>query len=323
MAEKKSLFRQSSLERFVSPEQLDQRLTVVPPIGWMALIALAGLLAAACVWGIFGSIPEKVYGTGVLLYGDGIAGIVSQTGGRVTDLSVREGDYVEKGQVIARVEQEELINGIAACRREIAELEAAGQQEAESSNLQERRMELESLLFQLARRDVIRAGYSGRILDLHLQRDDFVAEGDVVGSLIRDTKAKENTAVVLYLPIEQGKRVQEGMAVNVSPSTVNREEYGYISGRVKSVSEYAVTRESMLNTLRNEQMVHAFAGEDAVMEVRVELLRSAATVSGYRWSTEEGAPTTIAAGTICEGEIRVASRRPVDLVLPFLRGLFG
>lgn len=328
MAEKKNLFRPEPLNRFVSPEQLEQRLTVVPPTGWLALLALAALLAAVTAWGLFGSVSEKVHGSGLLLYGDGIAGILARTSGRVTDLSVREGDFVEKGQAIARVEQGELIDRIETCRQAIAELETANPEDGQTGpearrELLERRLELEGLLLELEQRDTINAVYSGQILDLRIQKDAVVAEGDMVGSLIRDSKAKENTSVVLYVPMEQGKRIREGMTANVSPSTVNREEYGYIIGQVKSISEYAVTRESMLNTLYNEQMVHAFAGEDtAVMEVRIELFRSTETVSGYRWSTQDGAPTVIEAGTICQGEVWVASRRPIDLVLPFLRGLF-
>jgi hypothetical protein len=59
------LFRASALDRLSSPEQLDERLQVVPPRTWFALGALAALLLAGGVWSVFGHIPLRVSGEGV------------------------------------------------------------------------------------------------------------------------------------------------------------------------------------------------------------------------------------------------------------------
>ena len=52
MSENK-IFRKVSLDRLSSPEELDQRLTVVSPIGWVALIAVALLISAGFIWGFW------------------------------------------------------------------------------------------------------------------------------------------------------------------------------------------------------------------------------------------------------------------------------
>lgn len=50
MSENK-IFRKVSLDRLSSPEELDQRLAVTTPIGWLALVSISLLVTAALIWG--------------------------------------------------------------------------------------------------------------------------------------------------------------------------------------------------------------------------------------------------------------------------------
>jgi multidrug resistance efflux pump len=104
----KSLFREEAMDKTLSPDELDRLMRVTDPRGWLALVALLALVAAAVVWGVFGSVPVEVSGDkGVLLAGDSRSPAVSQTSGLVTDVPVEIGDYVHKGQVLARVHPNE------------------------------------------------------------------------------------------------------------------------------------------------------------------------------------------------------------------------
>ena len=49
-----TIFRQKSLERISSPEQLNDYIRVSTPSVWMLLTAIMVLLAGICVWGVFG-----------------------------------------------------------------------------------------------------------------------------------------------------------------------------------------------------------------------------------------------------------------------------
>ncbi len=49
-----NLFRQKSLERISSPEQLSSYIRVATPSVWLLLTAIVILLAGVCVWGVFG-----------------------------------------------------------------------------------------------------------------------------------------------------------------------------------------------------------------------------------------------------------------------------
>lgn len=49
-----NLFRQKSLDRISSPEQLNEYIRVSAPPVWMLLAAIVILLVGVCVWGVFG-----------------------------------------------------------------------------------------------------------------------------------------------------------------------------------------------------------------------------------------------------------------------------
>ena len=119
---KNTVFRRASLERLVSPEQLDTLIRVTTPTGWAVHLTLLALLAAVVVWGVLGSITTTIEGQGIIVTSGGVRTIQHISGGRVTDIAVRPGDLVEKGEVIARVNQDELINEIAEERIKLEEL---------------------------------------------------------------------------------------------------------------------------------------------------------------------------------------------------------
>ncbi|MCF0106749.1 MAG: hypothetical protein HUJ53_08315 [Holdemanella sp.] len=58
--EKKSIFRQKSIDRISSPEQLDQYLQVTRPSTWIILSAVIILLAGFISWGFIGRLDTKI-----------------------------------------------------------------------------------------------------------------------------------------------------------------------------------------------------------------------------------------------------------------------
>ncbi len=442
MSENK-IFRKVALDRLSSPEELDQRLTVVSPIGWMALVAVGLLILTGLVWGIFGRISDKAVGSGIIISGGGITGVVHHAAGQVTDVSVRDGDRVAKGQVIARIEQIGLVAEINKSKENLAaaktidpdKLELSGDKlnfnvygqlseiykdyltaqanvntqkkyyESEKANAenelalaktqydaglrkynnykilyeqgavsQDELLEVEQEYMtriyntkkynlnelplaqlkeaetafaaqkqrlkdtitvyitdlekniQKMQRDLLNnndviAGAAGRVLEMQIKKGDMLQAGSVVCTIAEENEQTDSLEAILYVPVEQGKRIIPGMEVNISPSTVKKEEEGFMLGNVVAVSEYPASSQRIALTLGNPDLVQQLSGNSASLEVRVKMIMDSATVSGYKWSTPEGPAIVIDDGTFCIGEVKVAQKRPISMVIPFIKKL--
>lgn len=134
----KPIFRKVALDRLSSPEQLDQVMQVTRPQGWVALASIGLLLVTALGWGMVGTLAEQVGGRGILVKSGGILEVVTEAGGRVTDVAVEVGDSVTQGQVVAWIAQPELLeesqaarNAVELLRREHLQLVAFRERDAE------------------------------------------------------------------------------------------------------------------------------------------------------------------------------------------------
>ncbi|MCR4626993.1 MAG: NHLP bacteriocin system secretion protein [Treponema sp.] len=117
------IFRKNALQKLSSPEQLDMTITILKPSSWITLCTLGVLLVTAIIWGIFGSIPEKVNGNGVLINSSGLTSITSASGGIVKDVFLEPGEIVHKNQIIARVERQDLLEQLQIASQKLVNLQ--------------------------------------------------------------------------------------------------------------------------------------------------------------------------------------------------------
>ncbi|HBC91995.1 MAG TPA: NHLP bacteriocin system secretion protein [Pelotomaculum sp.] len=158
----------------------------------------------------------------------------------------------------------------------------------------------------------------GRVVEVKVNKGDIVSPGARLFSLEREGSTIKLEAV-LYVPAEEGKKVLPGMEAFISPSTVKKEEYGYIVGRVTSVSEYPATSQNMMHSLGNEGLVSELVGQSASLEVHIDLTVDDSTVSGFKWTSPQGPSAKINSGTLCGGSVTVSEERPVSMVIPTLK----
>ena len=64
----RSIFRKEALERFSSPEQLDQLMQIVTLRSWLPIATLGALLGIGLLWSFWGRIPVTTTGRAFLVY---------------------------------------------------------------------------------------------------------------------------------------------------------------------------------------------------------------------------------------------------------------
>lgn len=72
-----SIFREKSLERISSPEDLDRYIRIPDPGIWLILAAMIVLLVSGCLWGILGRLETVVTVVGTVVGGEMTASLSS------------------------------------------------------------------------------------------------------------------------------------------------------------------------------------------------------------------------------------------------------
>jgi len=167
--------------------------------------------------------------------------------------------------------------------------------------------------------------------DITSPRRGEVLEVKVAGStvvppntaLLTIQPTEDNLEALAFIPAETAKDVVPGMGAEVSPSTVKREEFGFIRGKVKWIGEYPSSSAALMREFQNQSLVRSLTAEGPVTEVRVELMRDREAISGFQWSSSKGPPLKISGGTISQVTIVTSERRPVDVLKEYISAVSG
>ena len=310
----RQIFRKQALAKLSSPEQLDQLITVTDQKGWISLLAITIIIIGALLWSITGEIPVTVDGNGIILRRGGRHKIISIGSGLVTDLKIDLDDKVKEGDVLAIISQPELSFKIEKLANELKALKEA--KKSGEKYLQE--VKYLSLEVQETREiaelySKIKSPEDGHIVSLMIDKGDFVQKEKVVAIIEDPEKELES---IFFIPLESGKKIKPGMKVQIEPSIVKSEEFGFMIGEVFFVSEFPATRERMMEILENDQLVDNFSSGGAPLEIHVRLEEDESTESGFKWSSGKGPQLKISSGTLCSGTVVLKKFHPISLVIP-------
>jgi HlyD family secretion protein len=416
-----TLFRKQALERAASPERLDQLVQVIAPKNWLLLAALSSLVISGVIWSFVGRIPITVTGKGVLIYPGGVIDFQSPSSGRILNISVKVGDLVKKGDLLATIDQAELQKQLQQQQAKLTELIAQNQtantlqnrrsnseqsatsQQIRSLEIQlqtnqalmprlkdrwQRRLALKAqggisedtvleaermyqesadkvatlkaqiedltvkeqgvaekdfeasttrskqilevkqvigqLETQLKSNGQITSQHDGRILEITAMPGQVLTQGVRIGTIAAET---ENSTAELkgitFFADGDGKKIQPGMKVEITPATVQRERFGSIIAVVNDVSPFPVTQEGVARIVGHAAIAQNLTEKGAQIQVSAQLQQDPSTFSGLRWSSSKGPQLKVSSGTTATVQVTIEERTPISFVLPIFRSWTG
>lgn len=162
--------------------------------------------------------------------------------------------------------------------------------------------------------------YGGEVIELRVAPGSAVTAGLPMLSIQPDL---DQLDVLVYVPSVMAKQIHSGLEAQISPSTVRREEFGYLRGEVTSVADYPATPAALMRNFQNEPLVQSLTGGGPVTELHVRLVSDPATVSGYRWSSPLGPRLKLSSGTFVSAQIVTRRQHPIHLVIPSVKEMLG
>ena len=219
---------------------------------------------------------------------------------------------------------EELQRKLEELDVQIARLDQAELTEKSQQNLliKEAEGRVQRLARNLSHQSVIRASYSGKVLELNVAPGQVLAPGQQIG-LMENNAGTDSLVAVAYFPVKDGKKISTGMPTRITPTTVKKERFGSIVGSVTSVSSIPRSTDSIAATVGNKELAQSLGTGGAMIEVRSTLTPSDTASSGYEWSSGSGPDITVTPGMTVTIDATIEFRKPVTFLLPFLKELGG
>jgi HlyD family secretion protein len=178
--------------------------------------------------------------------------------------------------------------------------------------------DLNTLQERLLSSNVVRSPAEGTVIAVLAAIGDMVTGGSPMLSV---ASAGSGLDAIIFAPAKVGKLVEPGMPAMISPSTVKREQFGSIRGRVQTVSQFPSTKEAMMAVLQNRQLVDYLSAKGPPIALRIRLIENPDTYSGYLWSSSTGPKEQISPGSLAEARVTVRKQAPISLVVPALKRL--
>lgn len=169
--------------------------------------------------------------------------------------------------------------------------------------------------------DEIKAINPGKVATVEITKGKLVNKGSLVLTLKNNDEEGDTDCInaVCYVNLGDAKKLEPGMQTYIYPSTVDKNEYGHILGKVQSVSDHVATTSEMQQQLGNDSLVETFSKSGPTVEVICELEKDAGTSSGYRWSSDKGSEIKLSQGTMIDATIITEEKKPIDLLIPYIK----
>ncbi len=271
-----------------------------------------------------GAVPDDTVLQARQEYLDGLANI-DEAESQLKQLDVKEADALQ--QYLSNLNE---IKNIQAQLQEQNTKEAnIAQQDLETlttrkKEIQEVNREIARLQQEVSTNSQVISQHSGRVLEITVNPGQVVDAGTRLGSIDAENPSSKQVGIT-YFTVGDGKKIQPGMTLQITPQTVKRERFGGILGTVTTVSPFPITKEAATSVVGNPEVVEGLVSDkqDGLIQVYGDLELDSTTRSGYKWSSSKGPTLKISPGTTTTVRVKVEERAPITFVLPILRSTSG
>ena len=268
------LFRKKALEKLNSPQNLSEYVKVTSPSVYLVIGTLLLLAIGLVLWSFYGTVTDKVNVSGVVFPAQGTVGINIPNAGVVRTVYVHRGDHVNANQTVALVSIDQAYS-------------------------------------------IVTAPYDGTVLNYKAENDHFEAFESLVNlipdqpsQVTGDLHSAASNHIIAFVDFQTQRKLKNGMEVQVSPSNLPREKFGYITGEIVRLSQYPVDKKEVQKRLQVEEFANdIMPTQGSAFEIEIELHTIEGHPDQYAWSTARANKSSsdldknLSVGSFCDVQI--------------------
>ncbi|MEF9931133.1 MAG: hypothetical protein RR770_02360 [Bacteroidales bacterium] len=156
---------------------------------------------------------------------------------------------------------------------------------------------------------IVRAQVPGVVLSFKAENEHFSALEPTVYLLFQE-QAMINRELIAYVPFIELRKLKVGQQVQVTPSDLKREEYGYMIGHIASIANYPTTKEEAISQFKVQQFASEIFPTSTAYEVKITLDNDELHPNKIHWSRNKSKDIAISVGTFCNLQI-ITDRKPI------------
>ena len=135
--------------------------------------------------------------------------------------------------------------------------------------------------------------------------------GEPVAWLLPQTQQMAGREMLCYVTYNDLRKLKTGQQVQATPANMERENWGYIYGKVVGIEQYPTTRKEIINRVKLDPLAAFIQDGQAIYEVRVVFDTQD---DGLMWSREKSRNVAVGNGALCNIQV-ITEKKPVWRVL--------
>lgn len=251
-------------------------MTVIGPGNLLILLGIIIFLVGVIIYSV--TVPINITTTmdAVVSYGEGTAQVVVENEGILSQLSVSNGDYVKRGDLL----------GVLTTEGTAAQITSGAVLTDQEKSL-------------VKRQTMIVAMESGVVADLSFQDGAFLPKNSTLCQIVKRENEETTVVVLAYSSYEQAINVKQGDRAFVAVESAATDEYGYLRGIVRSVQLSGLSQE-----------------KESPIEMQIIIDPKVDNQGNYIWTKENnGFSGEITAGTSASATIFTDQLYLIDLII--------
>jgi hypothetical protein len=273
----KSLFRANAIKNFNSLEEVSSSIKIIKPSAWLWMAIFLLMLTSAGIWVFCGRIEFTTDSEGIIL----------------PEHELKRSEFL----FITHVKEHQ--EKIAVLKQLVINKEKM----------------LKKGYITLVDYEQTKSDYEAAEKDLtHVSSESYLSSLHPLYSTTSSLFHSEELTALVFIDPSQGKNVMAGMEAYILPSGLSAYEYGYIKGKVISVSEYPVSKEIVFSYFGNANLVDEFFKNGAPYMAKIMLLKNSQIPSGFAWTTKHGPNFNMYAGSMATVKIIYQQCSPWRLI---------